>query len=124
MSDQKMDDNLEQQLRAALRPVNPPEDFPAGVLARIAREGSVRRLRPRLLPRSPAATGWLGFGLAASVVVAVLIGHQWQARRTEQGLEARRQLLEALRVTDEKLDVAYRAVNTTPRGADPQHSGA
>ena len=118
------DDNLEQQLRAALRPVNPPEDFAAGVMARIAAERSVRRQRPRLLPRSPAASGWLGFGLAASVVVAVLLGHSWQERRMERGLEARRQLIEALRVTDEKLDLAYRAVNTPPRAAAPQHSGA
>lgn len=115
------DEELERQLRAALRPVNPGTDFSARVMARVAAEEAARRVRPR---RPPAVAAWLSFGLAASVVVALLLGHQWQARRTEQGLEARRQLLEALRVTDAKLDLAYRAVNTQSRAALPQHSGA
>jgi hypothetical protein len=35
----------------------------------------------------------------------------------QQGLEARAQLLEALRVTGEKLDLAYRVVNDESRSA-------
>lgn len=115
------DDDLERQLRAALKPVNPGADFAAGVLARIASAEQAPRVR---LGRSQAVAGWLTFALAASVVVTVLLAHQWQVRRTEQGLEARRELMEALRVTDEKLAIAYRVVNTPPRAAAAQHSGA
>lgn len=114
------DHDLERRLRAALKPVNPGGDFTARVLARIAAGEPARRVR---LPRSPAVVGWLGFGLAASVVVAVLLAHQWQVRRIEQGREARRQLIEALRVTDEKLDLAYRVVNGQPHAAPGPNPG-
>ncbi len=45
----------------------------------------------------------------------------WQADRETTGLEARRQLIEALHITGEKLDVAYRGdaravVLSTSRG--------
>jgi len=115
------DDDLERQLRVALKPAHPGADFAPRVLARLAAEERVPRVR---LPRSQAVAGWLTFGLAASVLVAVLLAHQWQVRRTEQGIEARRELLEALRVTDQKLDLAYRVVNAPPHAAAPQHSGA
>jgi hypothetical protein len=89
-------------------------------MARIAAEPAAP-LRAR---RSPAVASWVAFGLAASVVLSVLLAHQWQVRRLEQGREARRQLIEALRVTDEKLDLTYRVVNAQPREATPPHSGA
>ncbi|MDE2138035.1 MAG: hypothetical protein KGJ68_11420 [Gammaproteobacteria bacterium] len=119
--DDDMDDTpLARQLRAALRPEDPPQGFVAGVMARVAAEPAAPP-RPR---RSPAVLSWAAFGLAASVVLSVLLAHQWQVRRIEQGREARRQLLEALRVTDEKLDLTYRVVNAQPRAALPSHSGA
>ena len=121
MHDDMGTDPLERQLRAALKPRDPPEGFAAGVMARVAAEPAapLHARRP-----APAVAGWLGFGLAASVVLAVLLAHQWQVRRIEQGREARRQLLEALRVTDEKLDLTYRVVNAQPRAALPPQSGA
>ena len=52
--------------------------------------------------------------LAASLVVAVFMGQQIGAQRyaSEQraGLAASRELMQALRVTSKKLDVAYQAV--------------
>lgn len=111
---------LERRLRAALTPADPPPGFVAGVMARVAAEPAA----PLRAQRSPAALSWVAFGLAASVVLSVLLAHQWQVRRIEQGREARRQLLEALRVTDEKLDLTYRVVNAQPRAALPPHSGA
>jgi hypothetical protein len=99
-----MSKDFEQQLRDALRPIDPEEGFEQRVMARVANEAKPKRSR---------VTRWVaGFALAASVTgVAILGAHQWQERREQQGLEARRQLLEALRVTGEKLDVAYQAVN-------------
>ena len=111
---------LERRLRAALRHVNPGEGFAAGVLARLAAEPAL----PARRRRSPAVVSWLAFGLAASVVLALLLAHEWQARRIEQGREARRQLIEALRVTDEKLKLTYRVVNSRESAAAPTHSGA
>jgi len=110
---------LERRLRSALGAVDPGEGFAPRVMARIA-AGAADTARPA---RAGAVASWLAFGLAASVVLASLLAHEWQARRLEQGREARRQLIEALRVTDEKLDLAYRAVNTREGGAPPEHSG-
>jgi len=113
------DQALGQKLRAALRPVDPGAGFVGGVMARIAAERpqSVRPLRAR------AVASWGGFALAASIVVALLLAHQRQVQRTEQGLEARRQLIEALRVTGDKLDLASRMVNAQPF-PDPADPGA
>lgn len=100
-----MSKDFEQQLRDALRPVDPEEGFEQRVMARIAREPA--RSQARRVTRWAAS-----LALAASVAFAAILGvQQWQAHREQQGLEARRQLLEALRLTGEKLDVAYQAVN-------------
>ncbi len=99
-----MNDDLEDQLRDALRPVDPGERFTQAVLAGVASDRVAQR-RPTML-RWAAAVGAIALGTLA------LYGYQ--ARR-EQGLEASRQLLEALQVTGEKLDVAYRAVNDPAR---------
>jgi hypothetical protein len=111
---------LERRLRSALGAVDPGEGFVPRVLARIAAEPA-----PAARPaRAGAVASWLGLGLAASVVLAVLVAHEWQVRRLEQGREARRQLIEALRVTDEKLNLAYRVVNSREDAAAAEHSGA
>jgi hypothetical protein len=120
MSGDSEGDDLERRLRAALEPVDPGQRFSRGVMARIAAEPA----HTARLPRAPAAAGWLAFGLAASVVLGLLVAHEWQVRRSARGLEARRQLIEALKVTDEKLDLAQRVVNTQERATPAQHSGA
>lgn len=99
-----MSNDFEQQLRKVLQPVDPDDGFEQRVMSRIAREPT---RRPRKVTR------WVSLALAASVAFAAVIGaYQWQLHREQQqGLEARRQLIEALRVTGEKLDVAYQAVN-------------
>ena len=98
-----MSKDFEQQLREALRPVDPEEGFEQRVMARVAQERSRARTK---------VARWVSVALAASVVFAAILGtHEWQMRREQEGLEARKQLLEALRLTGEKLDVAYQAVN-------------
>jgi hypothetical protein len=106
-----MKDDPETALRQALRPVEPSEGFEERLLARVSAERSLppgqRRLKWR---RSPAAW-WLSASLAASLFVAVGVQHHFREQREREiGLEARRQVIEALRVTDEKLDLAYRIV--------------
>lgn len=111
-----MNDRFEDELRGALRPVDPGADFAARVLAQTSRRapetqsdgGKVVRLRRRVLR-------WLPLALAATLVAAVLVRHEYQLRRElEQGRIAREQLMEALRVTSDKLDMAYRAAQGQP----------
>lgn len=111
-----MSKDFEQQLREALQPVEPDEGFEQRVMARIAREGARRRTK---------VTRWVSVALAASVVFAAVLGtHEWQVRREQEGLEARKQLLEALRLTGEKLDLAYQAVNREAPPPTDDGSGA
>jgi hypothetical protein len=109
-----MSHDLDESLQAALRPLDPGETFTQQVMSRIAKEP------PRSgWPRSYRAVALHGswMALAASLVLAIIITHQWEERRTQQGLQARRQLIQALRVTDQKLDLAYRAVKDSQRRA-------
>src|SRR5579862_7002657 len=112
-----MSDELERMLRQALRPVDPGEDFTARVLARVAAEP--RPLRARL-----RHAVWIPLGLAASVVLVVAGVYSWNQRQKETGLAARAQVLEALRVTSEKLDLAYRLINTSSQPASDGDHGA
>jgi hypothetical protein len=99
-----MSNDLEDQLRKALRPVDPGERFAPGVLERVARAPQ----------RRYADVRWRLAAALAVVALGTLAVYGWQVRRA-QGLEARRQLIEALQVTGDKLDLAYRAVNETAR---------
>lgn len=111
-----MSKDFEQQLRDALRPVEPEEGFEQRVMARVAREPTRSRAK---------VTRWVSAALAASVIFAAILGtNEWQERREQAGLEARKQLLEALRVTGEKLDLAYQAVNREEQPPTDDGSGA
>jgi hypothetical protein len=104
-----MNDDLESQLRAALRPVEPPEDLSRKVLSRLEAARGQARAAHRFTARR---TGWwLSAGLAASVLMALGIHTRIQhERETAAGLEARREVIQALRLTHQKLDLAYQAV--------------
>jgi hypothetical protein len=114
-----MSDHFERELRQALRPIEPSANFAERLLARLPQVAA-----PSASAATPidARTGlrkhvmrWIPAALAASLVAAVLVRHELQLRdEIEQGRIAREQLMEALRVTSEKLDVAYRAVNDQP----------
>jgi len=114
-----MNDDIESRLRNALRRVDPDEGFAERLLAALpeqplpARVAELRVARPAAPP-----SRWQRFAapaaLAASLVAAIFLGQQMGAQRyaDEQraGLEASRELMQALRVTSRKLDVAYEAV--------------
>jgi sensor c-di-GMP phosphodiesterase-like protein len=110
-----MNEDFEKQLKNALRPIDPADGFADKVMARVAREPERRRRQ---------VLRWLPVALAASMLLGVVVIHDWQAQREAEGLEARRQLLEALRVTGQKLDLAYQAVNRESRPAGTDRSGA
>ena len=112
-----MNEELDKQLRQVLRPVDPGEDFTARVLAQISSN-------PRNLRAHWRRAAWIPAALAASVLLVVAGVYEWQQRQKEAGLAARAQVLEALRVTSQKLDLAYRLINTSSRPPSDRDSGA
>jgi negative regulator of sigma E activity len=114
-----MSEELERLLRRALRPVDPGEDFTARVMAQVS--ANPRNLRARARSRRAA---WIPLGLAASVILLVTGVYGWHQRQREAGLAARAQVLEALRVTSEKLDLAYRLINTSSAPESDRDPGA
>jgi hypothetical protein len=117
-----MSDDFERELRLALQPVDPPEGFAERVLAKQAQESSRPTFFERVRMYVRPERGWLIGAIAATsafVAVAVVV-EQRRDQREREGLEARKQLIEALRVTSEKLDLAYQAVNAPSR---PKESG-
>lgn len=100
-----MHDSFDRKLRKALRPVDPGEDFTQSVIAQLPVTEVKRPYRSGRLAR------WSALAMAASVVVAMVIGFGiHEQRQRAAGLRARAQALEALQVTSEKLNLAYRVV--------------
>ena len=112
-------DRLERALQASLRPVDPGPDFTAAVQARLARAA----LHPLVhAGRTPATRAhWrysASLGLAASIVVAVAVGWQWQDLHAQRQAEQVRreqariqtQLRVALEITSERLGQAQRRI--------------
>lgn len=119
-----MNESFENELRRALRPVDAPDGFTERLMAALpAHAASAPVLVPA--PEVPVRTPrrfWIPGALAASLLVAVLAGQQLAQVREErqaqaEGLAASRELMQALRVTSEKLDLAYQAVQAAPEDA-------
>jgi len=117
-----MSNDLDDSLRKALRPVDPEEGFAERVMARIeaASPASPAQSRRRL-PRW--YRGW-PMALAASALLGAVLIHVWQVDRERRGLEARRQLIEALHVTGEKLDLVYQSVRRESSPPSTNDAGA
>ncbi len=119
-----MSDDLDNTLRKALRPVDPGEDFTARVLARVAADGVSGASGAVPATRKVARSVWLPAALAASLALVVFGVHKWNVRQEEAGLAARDQVMEALRVTSQKLDLAYQTVNSPAPAPASDGSGA
>jgi hypothetical protein len=115
-----MSRDLEDRLRKALRPVDPAEGFADRVMSRIESRAAARSPRQWL----PQRWGTWPAALAASMVLGVVLFSAWQVDRERRGLEARRQLLEALHITGEKLDVVYRGVTRESSHSSNDDAGA
>lgn len=117
MSDRD-DSTLEQQLRRALRPVDPPAELAERIMTAVERArvptGPVAR-------RAPVGAGvrvpWLGrrawFPAAATAVLVVVVagaGALWRGHtQALQAREAHEQVLLALRIASDALDTALKA---------------
>jgi hypothetical protein len=104
-----MNTDLESRLRAALRPVRPDETFSRKLLAHVMAGGRSEQHR---FWRTPATAWWLSAGLAASLLLAVGVQRHIEEQARQRGMEARREVMEALRVTSQKLNLAYEAVQS------------
>jgi hypothetical protein len=119
-----MSKDIESQMRAALRPLAPSEEFSQKLVANVTSQSPAPRKSRRVAGRHPLAW-WFGASLAASVLLAVGVQQHLQQQRLQQsGLEARREVLEALRVTSQKLDLAYEAVKSQSTSLTDEQSGA
>jgi hypothetical protein len=115
--------DVENELRRALRPVNPPDGFLERVMRALPERAPVALIPIALARPTRPVNAWRRFSapaaLAASLLVAVFVGQHVATVREQQqqraGLAASRELMQALRVTSQKLDIAYQAVKSPPQ---------
>jgi len=110
---------VENELRRRLRPVDAPQGFADRVMRALPADTKPVAVITMPAPRRSWAQQFgMPAALAASLLVAVLLGQytavQRDLRAEREGLEASRELMQALRLTSEKLDIAYQAVQGPP----------
>ena len=121
-----MTEEFENELRRRLAPVDAPAGFAERVMRALPAEW-----KPAVVSALPAPrrSRFQQFGLpaalAASLLAAVLLGQytaqQRELRAEREGLEASRELMQALRLTSEKLDIAFEAVQSL-QPAEPEEN--
>jgi hypothetical protein len=122
-----MNDQFEDELRRRLRPVAAPEGFAERVMRSLPVD-----LKPVLAsasapsrPRARFRQFGMPAALAASLLAAVLLGQHMAVERERlaerEGREASLELMQALRLTSQKLDIVYQAVQDPP-AADPEEN--
>jgi hypothetical protein len=125
-----MSENFENELRRVLRPV----DAPAGFTERVMRALPAQREPAPPVEELPAQRGYRRFAVpaafAAALVlsiglaqhVAVVTQERVAAEKEAAGIAASRELMQALHVTSQKLDLAYQAVKTPPPPAGDEEN--
>ena len=118
-----MKKDLESELSDELRPVAPRADFTRRLIAQVEAKTPVEVMPVR---QRSAARSWLwAAGIAATLVLGVGVQQHVRAQRElANGLEARRQVLQALQMTSQKLDLAYEAVKHQSTASGDAESGA
>lgn len=115
-----MSENFENELRRALRPLEAPDGFAERLMTRLPAQQREAAPAPVELPQRRFAKRFgIPAAFAAALVLSVLLGQHVadvQRQKTEQqaGLAARDALMEALKVTSQKLDLAYQAAKAPP----------
>jgi hypothetical protein len=116
--------DFENELRRHLRPIDAPQGFADRVMRALPPDA-----RPALVSSTPSNKStpkrMRQFGmpaaLAASLLAAVLLGQHAAVERNlsaeREGREASLELMQALRLTSQKLDIAYQAVKSPPHAA-------
>jgi len=123
-----MSQDIENELRRALRPVDAPADFTARVMRALPPRPASAEVVMLDVVRSRAQPSWWSrfstpAALAASLLVAIMAGRhvalEHEERQQLAGLEASRKLMQALRVTSQKLDLVYEAMQRPPPVTPP-----
>ena len=121
-----MNEQFENELRRRLRAVDAPEGFAERLMAALPAERKPTVVcalspSPRVLPassvcrpRSPHRC-WLRFSSGMHVANDRALVEE------QKGIAASQQLMQALRVTSQKLDLAYEAVNNPPTAGDEEN---
>jgi negative regulator of sigma E activity len=121
-----MNENFEDELRRRLRPVDAPEGFADRVMRALPAEAKPVVVALPARRRSWAQQFGMPAALAASLLVAVFLGvyvanDRAAVREEQMGIAASQQLMQALRVTSQKLDLAYEAVNNPPTAGEEEN---
>jgi hypothetical protein len=120
-----MSEDIESQMRKALRALAPREEFSQKLVAKLTSQHPTARKPRGVSARRHPLAWWFSASLAASVVLAVGVHQHLQQQRLQQsGLEARREVMQALRVTSQKLNLAYEAVKSQSTSLTDEQSGA
>jgi hypothetical protein len=125
MTDNSAND-FETELRRRLRPVDAPAGYAERLMAALPaqQKPTVVAFRPKAMRPSLRQFG-IPTALAASLLGAVLFGmhvaNDRALREEQEGIAASQQLMQALRVTSQKLDLAYEAVNNPPTAGDQEN---
>ena len=108
---------IDAQLKRALRRREPPDGFADRVLARVAREPSLARKRP-LWPRWHSPSLFLRWAAVGALVAALVTGEYQisESRERAEALAAKQQVMVALRITASKLRVAKQRVKSVETG--------
>jgi hypothetical protein len=118
-----MSENFENELRRALRPLDAPAGFAERVMRALpASRESAPPETPAETPRRFARRFGIPAAFAAALVASVLLGRHVRdvqvaraaAEEEAAGRAASRELMEALHVTSQKLDLAYQAAKAPP----------
>ena len=123
--------HFEEELRRRLRPVEAPEGFTDRLMAALPAQQKpvVVPFTPKVVRRSPLRDFGMPAALAATLLVSVLLGIRVADKQAliaaqaeqEKELAATRELMQALRVTSQKLNLAFEAVNSPPTAGDEEN---
>jgi hypothetical protein len=120
-------ERFEDELRRHLRPVSAPDDFTERLMSALPTDAKPALVDSAAPSRPRAARFGLPAALAASLLTAVMLGRHVAVERErvaeQRGREASLELMQALHLTSEKLDIAYQAVQSPPAtGAEENRS--
>lgn len=112
--------DLERQLKDALRRCDPPANFTNRVLARVVTEREVKEARPRVVGWRWPRLRWAAAFTAIALSAAGITGYRIHERRIEdaEALAAKKQVMIALRITGSKLRIAKQKIRAVEDGQE------
>jgi len=115
---ERHEDDFEQQLRAGLRPGEPPAGFADRLMQRLAEEEAAPQPKVIAMPKprwwQPSAQKWaIAATLLAVASGGAVVERQMEQRRAERaaGEQAREQVMFALQITSEQLQHVNQKIN-------------